>query len=101
LETGDDAFIAHALGTLARAYGMSDIAAKVGMSRSGLYKALGPKGNPSFSMMRGLLASFGMRLSVHSQHAQKTLLRGIMKSKPAGRQARKAAKKRRRAIAKR
>jgi probable addiction module antidote protein len=63
-ETGDKAFIALAIGTLARARGMDELAAKLGMSRSGLYKALGPEGNPSFSTMLQLLSSLGMDVSV-------------------------------------
>jgi probable addiction module antidote protein len=66
-ETRDRAFIAHALRTLARARGMDAMAEKLGMSRSGLYKALGPEGNPSFSTMVELLSSLGMGVSVHPQ----------------------------------
>jgi probable addiction module antidote protein len=66
-ETRDRAFIAHALRTLARARGMDAMAAKLGMSRSGLYKALSPEGNPSFATMVELLSSLGMGVSVHPQ----------------------------------
>src|SRR3990167_6063801 len=49
-EAGDDpAFIARALGTVARARNMSRLAKDVGMSREGLYKALSGEGNPSFA----------------------------------------------------
>src|SRR5690625_7466661 len=48
-EGGDDpAFIAHALGVVARARNMSQLARDTGMSREGLYKALSGEGNPSF-----------------------------------------------------
>jgi probable addiction module antidote protein len=49
LEAGDDpVFIAHALGVIARARGMSQVARDAGISREGLYKALSGEGNPSF-----------------------------------------------------
>ena len=66
-ETGDTAYIAHAFKTVARARGMEELAARLGMSRSGLYKALGPEGNPSFSTMLQLLSSLGMGVSVRPQ----------------------------------
>jgi probable addiction module antidote protein len=62
--TGDKAFIARAFKTVARARGMEDLAKNLGMSRSGLYKALGPEGNPSFSTMLQLLSSLGMSVNV-------------------------------------
>ena len=46
LETGDKVFIAHAVRTVARARGMDELAKHLGMSRSGLYKALGPREIP-------------------------------------------------------
>jgi probable addiction module antidote protein len=49
LETDDPAFIAQALGTIARARGMSQIAKQTGLSRESLYKSLSAEGNPEFS----------------------------------------------------
>ena len=49
LETDDPAFITQALGTVARARGMSQIAKETGLSRESLYKALSAEGNPEFS----------------------------------------------------
>lgn len=46
LESNDPGFIAHALGTVARARGMSRVARKAGLSRESLYKALSTKGHP-------------------------------------------------------
>jgi probable addiction module antidote protein len=63
-ETGDNTFIAHAIRTVARARGMDAMAEKLGMSRSGLYKALSPEGNPSFATMLQLLSSLGMSVNV-------------------------------------
>lgn len=63
-EDGDPAVIANALGHVARARGMSKVAADAGISRAGLYKALGENGNPSLETLSAILRSFGMRLSV-------------------------------------
>jgi probable addiction module antidote protein len=47
-EDGDPALITHALGVVARAKGMSQIAQLAGLGRESLYKALSPGGNPEF-----------------------------------------------------
>ena len=64
LETEDPAFIAHALGTVARARGMSQIAKETGLSRESLYKALSAEGNPEFSTVVRVLQALGLRFSV-------------------------------------
>ena len=53
LQTKDPAQIAHALGTLARAKGMREVAKKTGLSREGLYKILSDKGNPEIARGSG------------------------------------------------
>ena len=59
-EAGDDpAFIVHALGVVARARNMSQLARDTGLSREGLYKALSPRGNPAFSTVPGRWGSSG------------------------------------------
>lgn len=64
-ESGDDpAALVQALGTVARARGMTDLARKTGITREGLYKALGSDGNPSFSTVCKVLKAMGMRLSI-------------------------------------
>jgi len=63
-EDGDPAVITHALGNVARARGMTKIAADVGISRAGLYKALGEKGNPSLDTLTAIVRAFGMKLTV-------------------------------------
>jgi probable addiction module antidote protein len=45
--TGDTAYIAHALGAVARARGMAQIAAETGLSREHLYRSLSQNGNPT------------------------------------------------------
>ncbi len=66
LESNDPAFIAHALGTIARARGMSRVAKKAGLSRESLYKALGPKGNPEFGTIIRVMRALGLKLSATS-----------------------------------
>ena len=64
-EGGDDpAFIAHALGVVARARNMSQLARDVVISREGLYKALSGDGNPSFATMVKVARALGFRLSL-------------------------------------
>jgi probable addiction module antidote protein len=64
LEMGDPAFIAQALGTIARARGMSQIAKETGLSRESLYKALSAEGNPEFSTVIRVMQALGLRFSV-------------------------------------
>lgn len=60
---GDDpAYIARALGVVARARNMSQLARDTGMSREGLYKALSEDGNPSFATIIKVAHALGLRL---------------------------------------
>jgi probable addiction module antidote protein len=62
-EGGDDpAFIAHALGVIARARGMAQVARDSGISREGLYKALSEDGNPSFGTILKVVKALGLQL---------------------------------------
>jgi probable addiction module antidote protein len=63
-EDGDPALIKAAIGDVARARGMTEIAAKAGISRVGLYKALSESGNPSFATIASVMKALGVRLSV-------------------------------------
>ncbi len=63
-QDGDPALIRHALRTAARAKGMTALARDIGMTREGLYKALGDAGNPSFDAVVKLVQAIGMRLQV-------------------------------------
>jgi len=49
LEEGDPALVAAALGDIARAKGIAQIARETGLERESLYKALSPEGNPEFA----------------------------------------------------
>jgi len=64
-ESGDDPlFIIHALGVIARAKNMSQLARDTGLTREGLYKALSPDGNPTFSTVSKVAKALGFKLSV-------------------------------------
>ena len=64
LEDGDPALISAALGDVARARGMSQLARETGVSRDGLYKALSPTGNPSLSTFQSVIAALGLKVVV-------------------------------------
>jgi probable addiction module antidote protein len=61
-ETGDDEFIAQAIGTVARAKGMSDVAREAGLSRENLYRALSADGRPEFATVMKVLGTLGIQL---------------------------------------
>ena len=67
MEDSDPSFLAQALGTVARARGMSQIAKEARLSRESLYKALGAEGNPEFGTILKVLRALGLTLSVKSQ----------------------------------
>ena len=59
----DPAFIAHALGVVARARNMSQLARDSGLTRVGLYKALSREGNPTFATVMKVARALGFRVS--------------------------------------
>lgn len=64
LETEDPVFIAQAIGTVARARGMSEVAKLAGLSRESLYKALSSEGNPEFGTVLRVMHALGLRFSI-------------------------------------
>lgn len=64
LEEGDPAFLAKALGDVARARGMAQVARDAGVTREALYRALSAKGDPRLSTLFGVLKSLGLKLKV-------------------------------------
>ena len=60
----DVAGIARALGTVARAKGMAQIARDTGLSRESLYKALSGEGNPTFATVLKVARALGVKLHV-------------------------------------
>jgi len=77
LEENDPAFFQKALGTVARAQGMQDIAGKSQTTRAGLYKALSSEGNPEFATVMRVVNALGYRLAI----VQKKKRAGTTKSK--------------------
>lgn len=62
-EAGDDPkFVAHALGVIARARGMTQLARDTGVKRESLYRALSADGNPEFATIWKVLHALGIRL---------------------------------------
>ena len=65
---GDAAFIAKALGDIARAKGMSQIARDTGLSRESLYKALSGDRSPGFDTILHVIGTLGLKLHVEANH---------------------------------
>lgn len=64
LEEDDPALLVRALGNIARARGMTDIAREIGASRGSLYRSLSENGNPSFMTVVRVLGALGIKLHV-------------------------------------
>ena len=62
---GDVAFIAKALGDIARAQGMTQVARDSGLSRESLYKALSGERSPSFDTILKVVTALGLKLSAN------------------------------------
>ena len=59
-----------ALGDIARAKGMAQIAQETGLGRESLYKALSPEGNPEFATVLKVVRALGLRLRATTSHAR-------------------------------
>ncbi len=64
LEDSDPSLVSAALGDVARARGMTQLAHETGITRDGLYKALSPSGNPSFATVQKVVRALGYKLDV-------------------------------------
>jgi len=64
LETGDPAFVADALGVIARARGMTEVAREAGVSRESLYRALSAEGNPEFGTVMRVAGALGLKFTI-------------------------------------
>ena len=69
LEENDPAALADALGTVARARGMTEIAKASGMTREALYKALRADAHPRFETISRVCAALGVKLVAQVAHA--------------------------------
>jgi len=66
MQTGDAGYIANALGVIARARGMTEVARGAGITREALYRALSEDGDPRLTTLLGVMRSLGLRLSVQA-----------------------------------
>ena len=63
LQTGDVGYISHALGVVARAKGMAQIAEQTGLSREQLYRSFSKKGNPTLKTTLAVMRALGIKLT--------------------------------------
>ncbi|UQG54440.1 MULTISPECIES: addiction module antidote protein [unclassified Marinobacter] len=63
LETGDIAYIAKAMGVVARAKGMTELARETGLSREQLYRSFSEQGNPTLKTMLAVTRALGVVLT--------------------------------------
>lgn len=68
LEDNDPAELTHALGTIARARGMTEVARASGLTREALYKALRPTSQPRFDTIARVCAALGVKLVAQPAH---------------------------------
>lgn len=66
----DAALFTKAIGDIARARGMMQLARDTGITREGLYKALGEQGNPSFATVVKVMHALGLQFNVGARPAQ-------------------------------
>ena len=64
IEEGDPTYIAHALGVVARARGVSEFARETGLSREAIYKAFRPGGNPTLDTLTRATKALGLKLTL-------------------------------------
>lgn len=69
LEDGDTTLIVAALGDIARAKGMSQIAREAGLGRESLYKALSTTGNPEFATILKVVRALGLQFRVQAMRS--------------------------------
>ena len=62
-QTSDAGYIAHALGVVARAKGMAQIATETGLSREQLYRSFSESGNPTLKTTLAVMKALGMELT--------------------------------------
>ena len=82
---GDAAFIAKALGDIARARGMSQVARDAGVSRESLYKALSGERTPAFDTILKVMAALGLKLHAEAVYIPNHAQQGAPTDAPASR----------------
>lgn len=68
-ESGHPGYVAAALGAVARAYGMTDLAEKTGLNRAALYEALSEEGNPTLDTFLKVVGALDIKLG--ARHTEK------------------------------
>ena len=68
-DAGDPAYVARALGIVARARGMTRVAQDAGVTREALYKALSETGDPRLSTFFGVAKALGLKITVAPANA--------------------------------
>jgi len=68
-KTNDVAYISHALGVVARAKGMAEIANQTGLSREQLYRSFSAKGNPTLKTTLAVMKALGIELTAKVPNA--------------------------------
>ena len=68
-ETGDLSDVTHALSTIARAHGMTEVSRTSGLARGSLYKAIGEGANPTLATLMSLMSALNVTLSVKPKAA--------------------------------
>ena len=64
LETGDPAYVAKAMGVVARAKGMTELARETGLSREQLYRSFSAQGNPTLKTVFTVMKALGIDITV-------------------------------------
>jgi probable addiction module antidote protein len=65
LASGDAGYVSQALGVIARARGMTEVARGAGVTREALYKALSETGDPRLTTLLGVARALGVTLTAH------------------------------------
>ena len=63
LASGDAGYVAHALGVIARARGMTEVAREAGVAREALYRSLSQDGDPRLTTLLGVARALGVKLT--------------------------------------
>ncbi|MDR3213624.1 MAG: putative addiction module antidote protein [Azoarcus sp.] len=66
MESNDAAYIANAIGVVARARGMSDIAHDTGLSREQLYRSFSAGGNPTLKSIIAVMRALGVKITARA-----------------------------------
>jgi probable addiction module antidote protein len=74
LASGDASYVAKALGVIARARGMSDVAREAGITREALYRALSENGDPRLTTLLGVARALKVTLTAHVEPVSETPL---------------------------